>query len=175
MPNSTPKATNPFDALIEESAKITAGAINAWASLAKELLGAEPYGTLTEGMAAAAAAWFDWAKLVQEIPLIGGGGTPPKKRVTKAGAPAIVVKQTVPQAPLAGLHATAFVDGHGNPIPPTAITVTGQPVAGNAAATEITVTVKAPAGSVAGTYHGSILDGGNRVVIQSLGVKVPAK
>ncbi len=63
-----------FDRLVDEGASAAIRAIDIWASMAKELVFTEPYGTVAGGMVTAATRWFDWAKGFQQIPMLGGAG-----------------------------------------------------------------------------------------------------
>jgi hypothetical protein len=65
-----------FDRLVDQGARLVAGAIESWATTTKELAGTEPGGAIVAAMVTAATWWFDWAKGAQQIPYLGGAGRP---------------------------------------------------------------------------------------------------
>jgi hypothetical protein len=169
----------PFDQLFDQALEISKKAIDAWAGTAKELVGNEPFGTLTEGLAGIFTAYFDWAKLLQEIPPFQGGGLPKTSMLAenqnltapKAAAGPVTTSLEV-QGTVAGpLYTSAFVNGAGEKFAGQ-IAATAAQTPSKPNSTTITLTLTPKSTDLAGDYGGSILDSSYHLLAGPLHVTV---
>jgi hypothetical protein len=155
--------------LFDHTVTIAKGVVDTWAAMARGFAANEPFGTVTEIWAGIFTAYFDWAKLLQTIPEVGGSG----RREVKRGASPVVASWVVPNAVSGPLHAGAWMNGDGLPFRGT-ITADPAPVKDAPTSTTITVTLTPPTGTPSGRYGGSILDRDYSVVLGPVTVSIPS-
>jgi len=155
--------------LFDHTVTIAKGVVDTWAAMAKGYVSNEPFGTLTEIWAGIFTAYFDWAKLLQTIPEVGGSGN----REVKRGAPPVVASWVVPKPVTGALHAGAWMNGDGLPFRGT-ISAEAAPMKNTPTSTTITVTLTPPTGTPSGRYGGSILDSDYNVVLGPVTVSIPS-
>jgi hypothetical protein len=141
----------------------------------KGLMCYEPYATLSECYIQMWHGIFAWSKEMQTLPGWGGTGMRGgKKGVVGPNAAPVVYTETVNRAITQPLYATAFVDEDGDEFPEDQIHISATAVPGVANQTTIEVKFTPPAGTLAGTYGGSILNSRYRLIVGPIQVDIPA-
>jgi len=68
--------TENWDRLVDEGPRLATHAIAPWAATTRELVTSEAGGVMASAVVGAATWWFDWTKVLQGLPYMGGAGRP---------------------------------------------------------------------------------------------------